>query len=93
VLTASQDRSARLWDAATGKKLRLFPGHANSPVAKAIFSPDGRSVLVGSFDGVAQATPVDLEQLVRSVCARVLRDLTDEERVTYGITDAGPTCP
>ena len=83
VLTASQDRTARLWDAATGKQLRLFPSHANAAIASAIFTPDGRSVVIGSFDGVAQQTPVVLDDLIQSVCGRLLRDLTDEERTIY----------
>jgi hypothetical protein len=28
-----------------------------------------------------------------SVCARVLRDFTDQEREQYGINDQQPTCP
>ena len=58
VLTASQDRTARLWDASTGAQLRLFPSHANTAIANAVFAPDGHSVVIGSFDGVAQQTPV-----------------------------------
>lgn len=92
VLTASQDRTARLWDASTGKQLRLFPGHANAAVASAIFAPDGRSVVIGSFDGVAQRTPAVLNVLIQSVCGRLLRDLTDEERTIYGITNRTPSC-
>jgi len=40
--------------------------------------------VIGSFDGVAQQTPTDLNDLIRAVCARLLRDLTDEERTIYG---------
>ena len=40
VLTASQDRTARFWDASTGAQLRLFPSHANTAIASAIFAPD-----------------------------------------------------
>lgn len=92
VLTASQDRTARLWDASTGQQLRLFPSHTNAAIANAIFAPDGRSVVVGSFDGVAQRTPTDLDDLIHSVCGRLLRDLTDEERTIYGIANTEPTC-
>jgi WD40 repeat protein len=92
VLTASQDRTVRLWDASTGQQLRLFPSHANAAVANAIFAPDGRSIVIGSFDGVAQQTPTDLDDLIYAICTRLLRDLTGEERTIYGITNPTPPC-
>ena len=52
----------------------------------------GRNVVIGSFDGVAQRTPVDLDALIHSVCGRLLRDLTAEERTIYGIDDNEATC-
>lgn len=93
LLTASQDKSARLWDMATGQQVRLFPGHGNASVASAIFSPDGKTIVVGSFDGVAQQTETDIDTLVRSVCARLLRDFTPGEKIVYSIQDDRPTCP
>jgi len=48
--------------------------------------------VIGSFDGVAQQTPTDLNDLIRAVCGRLLRDLTDEERTIYGIAKGAPTC-
>src|SRR4051812_24768173 len=41
VLTASFDKTARLWDATTGKELRQFKGHTNY-VTSAVFSSDGK---------------------------------------------------
>ena len=49
-------------------------------------------MVIGSFDGVAQQTPTDLNDLIHSVCARLLRELTDEERTIYGIAKGAPTC-
>jgi WD40 repeat protein len=37
ILTASADRTARLWDVASGKELRRFEGHTDL-VNRAIFS-------------------------------------------------------
>jgi WD40 repeat protein len=53
VLTGSRDRSARLWDAATGKELRRFTGHS-SDLSSVAFSADGRFILTASDDGTAR---------------------------------------
>ena len=49
MLTASDDCTARLWDAKTGKCIQTFAGHEDV-VKKAIFSNDGVSMLTASFD-------------------------------------------
>jgi WD40 repeat protein len=41
LVTASWDRTAKLWDAATGKEIRTFAGHADR-VNSASLSPDGK---------------------------------------------------
>ena len=68
VLTSSVDQTARLWDAATGKELRVFRGHA-APVSSARFSPNGRFVLTASEDGTTRLwdseTADELCRLVR----------------------------
>ncbi len=48
-LSASEDRTLRLWDVATGRELRRFQGHADAVLAVAI-APDGRRALSGSAD-------------------------------------------
>ena len=53
VLTGSFDKTARLWDAATGKEIRAFKGH-ESWVLSVAFSPDGARVLTGSADHTAR---------------------------------------
>ena len=52
VLTGSQDNTAKLWDAATGKEILSLPGHTQE-VTSVSFSPDGRNVLTSSRDGTA----------------------------------------
>jgi WD40 repeat protein len=47
VLTASRDKTARLWDAATGKQMGPDMKHENA-VYSAVFSPDGKRVLTAS---------------------------------------------
>src|SRR5262249_51331943 len=53
VLTGSDDRTARLWDAATGQPLGPPLAH-QGPVRAVAFSPDGKSVLTGSWDKTAR---------------------------------------
>ena len=53
VLTASDDNTARLWEAESGKLLATFQGHTDG-VYSAVFSPDGRRVLTASGDKTAR---------------------------------------
>jgi TPR repeat protein len=52
-VTASDDNTARLWDAKTGASLAVLQGHT-SPVNSAAFSPDGARVVTASWDKTAR---------------------------------------
>jgi WD40 repeat protein len=49
VVTASYDRTARLWDVKTGYHVATFEGHG-AAVVSAVFSPDGERVATASDD-------------------------------------------
>jgi len=53
VVTASFDRTARVWSAADGKPIAKLKGHADM-VTSAAFSPDGARVVTASFDRTAR---------------------------------------
>ena len=53
VVTASDDGTARIWDAATGAQLLVLEGH-KSNVLSATFDSSGARVLTTSFDGTAR---------------------------------------
>ncbi|MBI4323970.1 MAG: hypothetical protein HY674_01775, partial [Chloroflexi bacterium] len=50
LVSASADKSARIWDTATGEELGRLEGHS-AVVRNAVFSPDGKIIATGSLDG------------------------------------------
>ncbi|MCP5103701.1 MAG: TIR domain-containing protein [bacterium] len=62
VLTASLDKTAKLWDS-EGKLLVELKGY-NGPVFSAVFSPDGSRVLTASSDGTAKLWDIKGKLLV-----------------------------
>jgi hypothetical protein len=53
IVAASDDNSARLWDAATGQQIPALQGHSG-PVWSASFSPDGQRIVTASSDNSAR---------------------------------------
>jgi WD40 repeat protein len=53
IVTASFDKTTRLWDAATGNEITLLQGHIGW-VNSAEFSPDGERILTAAEDGTAR---------------------------------------
>ncbi|TFG90071.1 MAG: WD40 repeat domain-containing protein, partial [Candidatus Atribacteria bacterium] len=53
VVTASNDRTAKLWETRTGREVRTFKGHS-SGVNSVDSSPDGKFIVTGSSDGSAK---------------------------------------
>ncbi|MBS0418131.1 MAG: hypothetical protein JSR66_10490 [Proteobacteria bacterium] len=57
IVTSSNDKTARIWDAFTGQQLAVFSGHADV-VERAEFSPDGTRILTASDDKTARVWDV-----------------------------------
>jgi WD40 repeat protein len=87
IVTASADKTARVWDAATGDALTVLAGHANW-VNSAAFNADGSRVVTASLDQTARIwqlheivlTPADQRQAY--VCGKLLigaRSFDDKE--------------
>ncbi len=53
ILTGSNDQTARVWDAHTGKCLLILQGHSAS-INSTSYSPDGLRILTGSYDQTAK---------------------------------------
>jgi len=76
VLTGSYDKTARLWNAATGEHIRTFSGDTWG-VWSAVFSPDGTKVLTGSSD--------DTAKLWNASTGSVIRTLTGHTATVYSV--------
>ena len=49
IASGSADNTVRLWEAASGRQLRVLEGHRDD-VWSVAFSPDGRTIASGSWD-------------------------------------------
>jgi len=58
IITASADRTARIWDAGTGKEIKVLEGHKKD-VKSAAFSPDGTRIITASADRTARIWDAD----------------------------------
>ena len=63
VVTASDDKTARVWDAATGQTIAVLKGH-DGWVNSDAFSPDGARVVTASDDKTARIWDVRTSQTI-----------------------------
>jgi WD40 repeat protein len=96
IVTASDDNTARIWDAATATEIAVLRGHKGW-VKSAAFSPDGSRVVTASRDRTARIWDVHLQtmsvkDLLTEVCARLagVTKLTRDEMRSAGYPDTMP---
>ncbi|KAL3314828.1 Dynein assembly factor with WDR repeat domains 1 [Cichlidogyrus casuarinus] len=58
-ITASYDRTCRLWETDTGKEVRTYEGHSNVVYALSFNNPFCDKIATGSFDRTARVWSVD----------------------------------
>jgi len=71
VLTGSRDRTAKIWDAATGDFLKTLSGHTWR-IMSVSWSPDGRFIVTGSDDRTAK-----IWDAATGECLKILRGHSD----------------
>ena len=65
-LRASHGRTARLWDAETGRLLHVLEGHGGW-VLSAEFSPDGTHIVTASSDRTARLWDAETGRLLHAL--------------------------
>jgi energy-coupling factor transporter ATP-binding protein EcfA2 len=92
VVTASGDKTARLWDVARGQALQVLSGH-QARVLYAAFSPDGKLVVTASTDNTARLwvcrVCAPAAALIADIRRRVKRPLSPQERLASGLPAIG----
>ena len=86
VVTASEDGTARLWDAKSGSPLATFAENHDLVLA-AMFSPDGATILAASANGNAYIFDTRLERYIDRACG-ILRTHPDDYKEVAAICSA-----
>ena len=92
IVTASEDKTARLWDAATGKPIgEPLKGHEDS-VKSAAFSPDGTRIVTASADKTARLWEVfaNTQEFVAHAKAASPRCLSPARRIEFFLPPEPP---
>nr|NCR75131.1 hypothetical protein [Microcystis aeruginosa K13-06] len=66
IVTASWDKTARVWDAETGREIASLNGHQNT-VITAAFSPDGKRIVTASWDNTGRVWDAETGREIASL--------------------------
>jgi WD40 repeat protein len=77
--TSSYDKTAKIWDAASGKELHTLSGHTDKVLGVA-FSPDGRRLATASWDRTAK--------IWETASGKILLTLSNHNGVVWGVANS-----
>jgi TPR repeat protein len=87
-VTASDDKTARIWDARTGTQLAVLSGHGDA-VGSAAYSPDGARIVTASFDKTARIwdarVPASIDAQIIWATSAETDPLSDVDRKELGL--------
>ena len=89
--TASTDKTAKIWDAQTGKELLTL--NAPSGFTGVAFDPDVTKLAVASRDGTTRIYLLHIEDLITLAKSRLTRTLTLKECQQYLHVETCPAAP
>ena len=97
IVTAADDETVRIWDAATGDEITVLHRHRGR-VHCAAFSPDGTRIVTASNDKTARIWDVrfatmSVQDLIIEVCTRRLRGMTKMTRDEMRLAGYPDTMP
>jgi hypothetical protein len=88
IVTGSDDKTARIWDALTGTQLAMLSGHGDA-VGSAAYSPDGARIVTASFDKTARIwdarVPAGIDAQILWGTAAETDPLSDVDRKELGL--------
>jgi hypothetical protein len=88
IVTASNDKTARSWDAAAGTALVVLAGHGDT-VRSAVYSPDGTHILTASEDKTVRiwdsALPAPLAAQIAWYAAAQIDVMSEVDRLRLGL--------
>ena len=94
LLTASRDRTARVWDIRNPRKLPIVLDDHGDWVMSARFSQNGDYILTGCKDNLIRKWPVNPDILATRICQYIGRQLSESEWGNYvGKKPYEQTCP
>jgi WD40 repeat protein len=91
-VTGSEDETAKVWDAASGKQLLTLSGHGGA-VNSVAWSPDGKRLATASDDGTVQVYAMDIRELMELAGQRVTAHPSDEGCQKYLGVEKCPSVP